>query len=542
MGGGAEIAPEQRETAVLVPNSRLPLFADISPFKLSQSSPMTKSGDGMIPLESLLNREKSASDPFENLTFTEVPFHDDGVLVKLSSKRDGSDARFASVKKFLITRTSQTKSAEYVVTMLPDAFYAESHPDFTFITRPDFTGIIIYSKLDGQVFEVRKYICGKICPAKFLSEEEINENPEEKTFIFFPSSLDIKTKGNEDEDNLLDPSYCTAERKKDDDEWWNTNRRDPDPNYDTRPGGGGYGDGSSKKGSGQKGDDSEQDIDDKDKLEEEYSVSISCNAPEAVTLIGDGTYQKEQTVHISYNYKVPYDIRFKHWAGDFSDRSSANFSFIIERNMQSLAFFEWGNIPCMRQDHTTNPLINMSVAPSGFNWDNWNGGTFGWTRSDYNKAGELVPKYHSGLDLAAPEGTPVYSMYDGVVERTFITARRDKLGENDNGGYGNEIRIKATLSSGESISIQYAHLQYDNPIAFNSIMGRAFKVGDRVFAGEIIAFSGRSGNAWNVRHFHVHLGIRENNAWVDPKQYINGTYIEKNLSANNGKITVTDCL
>ena len=525
LGGGVETAPERQETAVLVPNSRLPLFADISPFKLSQAATMTK-GDGeeSVPLESLLNRDKSATDPFKEFTFTEVPFHDDGTLVRLCSQRNGSDSNFTKIKKFLIKRASHSETIMYVATMLPDTDYANEHPGFTFIDSPDFTGLAIFSDLEGHVLDVRQYSNGRIMEAMFLNKDNIDNHTEGLTYIYILNASDAKTKS-DDEPDELEPSYCTAGREGRDNH--NNGHDDEDHDEGQTPFDGG--DGMLDEGGG-----SSNNPPNNENYDEEFTVTLSCNAPEAIFMKGDGKYKKNASVLVSCVNKKPFPLQFKYWAGDFSGIETSTVSFKIERDMVSHAFFVWGEKPCMKQDHTGNPLINMSVASSGKGWNNWKGGAYGKYRAGNTQM-------HSGLDLEAPVGTSVFSMYDGVVVSTFTTAIGGENGAEDNIKLGNDIRIKTTLPNGQTIIAVYAHLQQGTPIAINSRTNEPFKEGDRVFAGEMIAYSGKTGNAYNVDHPHVHLGIKIGRNWIDPQPYINGTYNIKELNNNQGKIVVTDC-
>lgn len=48
----------------------------------------------------------------------------------------------------------------------------------------------------------------------------------------------------------------------------------------------------------------------------------------------------------------------------------------------------------------------MNIAPTNSTKTNYIGSIFGWTRNNGGKR-------HRGLDLYAPEVTPVYAMYDG---------------------------------------------------------------------------------------------------------------------------------
>ena len=73
-----------------------------------------------------------------------------------------------------------------------------------------------------------------------------------------------------------------------------------------------------------------------------------------------------------------------------------------------------------------------------------------------------------------------------------------------NGGYGQCVII----SHGKGNSTLYGHLS-----------GYNVKVGDMVSQGQVIAYSGNTGNSTGP---HLHFGIMENDGWVDPLTYLTG--------------------
>ena len=116
-----------------------------------------------------------------------------------------------------------------------------------------------------------------------------------------------------------------------------------------------------------------------------------------------------------------------------------------------------------------------------------------------------VKMFHTGVDFNAPRGTPVYAAGDG----TIITTDRNP------GGYGNEIEI----NHGFGYVTKYAHLE-------------SFKVklGQKVKRGELIGYSGSSGQATAP---HLHYEVIHNGEKVNPVHYffkdLNGEQYKKIL-------------
>lgn len=98
--------------------------------------------------------------------------------------------------------------------------------------------------------------------------------------------------------------------------------------------------------------------------------------------------------------------------------------------------------------------------------------------------------FHTGVDLAAPTGTPVDAAADGVV--SFVGT--------DPGGYGHYVIV----DHADGYSTYYAHL---------SAYARGLKVGETVKQGQRIGSVGMTGAATGP---HLHFEVRIANDPVDP--------------------------
>lgn len=150
---------------------------------------------------------------------------------------------------------------------------------------------------------------------------------------------------------------------------------------------------------------------------------------------------------------------------------------ILERTVLSDATSEIIEIGTKNAGIGTGDLavpVNNYTFTSGFKWR--------WGR------------LHGGVDLAVPEGTPVYAADHGKV----IVADDSGYG----GGYGHYI----ILDHQNGLKTLYAH---------NTEL--LVSVGDIVRQGDKIALSGNTGNTTGP---HVHFEVRVNDEQIDPQRFI----------------------
>ena len=99
-------------------------------------------------------------------------------------------------------------------------------------------------------------------------------------------------------------------------------------------------------------------------------------------------------------------------------------------------------------------------------------------------------KMHTGIDYAAPTGTPIRAASDGVL--TYVGRK---------GGYGKYISIKHN----SRLSTAYAHM---------SRYAKGMKNGKRVKQGQIIGYVGSTGHSTGP---HLHYEVRVNGKHVNPR-------------------------
>lgn len=108
----------------------------------------------------------------------------------------------------------------------------------------------------------------------------------------------------------------------------------------------------------------------------------------------------------------------------------------------------------------------------------------------FGQSSGLWANTHTGLDFAAPSGTPVMSITNGVVTSVEYA-----------GSYGNQVIV--TTEDGEEL--WYCHLS-----------AYAVSVGDTVRSGEVVGYVGSTGNSTGP---HLHLEVRPGAGDpVDPMQ------------------------
>lgn len=118
----------------------------------------------------------------------------------------------------------------------------------------------------------------------------------------------------------------------------------------------------------------------------------------------------------------------------------------------------------------------------------------GWVTSDFgSRISPLsgMPKFHEGVDIAAPYGSVIYAPADGKI--SFAGSK---------GGYGNAL----VLDHGYGVSTMYAHTS-----AFY------VKEGDKVKRGQMLAAVGSTGSSTGP---HLHYEVHVDGVPTDPMKFV----------------------
>lgn len=252
-------------------------------------------------------------------------------------------------------------SKRYIVTMLPKYSLDCFNEKCTYLEKPNYSGLIIFSDTMGKFQKIEHYKNGLILNGELLTAQEISDgvntaNPEDITYltIYVPKTAKsqiIPTKASQERSFWTD---ALQTKSNDDDETWHdlleeivvvATRPTPEDNENQtaendESGGGGItptlpgindsGGGGSSSGSSQE--------------EEEpvkYTVTLSIDGGGSVN--GGGTYTANSNVTISATPNSGYV--FSGWDGDFVSRANPA-SFSIQSNLRITGHFYTENSDC----------------------------------------------------------------------------------------------------------------------------------------------------------------------------------------------------
>ena len=510
--GGPDAVRDSR-----IPAAQAPLYGDLSAYELVPGA-QTRTDGPSVTLGSLLVPEKARTVRFEGISFTQIPLQEDGTRAEYGRDLVPAAGAATAVRKFYVETAQDGTRYRYIVTMVAEAQYAGNHPDFDYLDMANFTGAVLLSTPDGKVFRAERYENGLTREALLLRQQEVAGKSDLRYIKRYRQPAD--SRASDPEGWELASAVCLAAK--------------PDGTSEILTSGDALLRMTGAQGAGII-------------PHPQYTVSITTNLPDYVDVKGCGTYSSGSWATLGCFPAHPFlSLDFGRWTGAFAGEKRPWFPWKVTHDILATAWYDDSG-PCVDLDRgVANPLKQMSVAATGSG--SYVNGTFKALRGWYEDG---TPRYHWGIDLYARPGTPVYSMYDGTVLRTE-TDHPDRYEEKS---FGNVIVTENEVKGyGGKLYLQYSHLQFGRPVAENPRTGKPFARGDRVFAGDLIGYTGKTGNAFDdtdVPNKHLDLmaaseadpatGKLKSAALLDPAPFLNGTIDLDNLQRQKGKVGHIRC-
>lgn len=194
------------------------------------------------------------------------------------------------------------------------------------------------------------------------------------------------------------------------------------------------------------------------------------------------------------------------------EQEQANLEVLIDSKKKEITEFE-GDIAkkeasikeyeayIKEQDEMITALEKALKEMEGSNLK-YDGGMFKWPAPSYSRISSpfgwrIHPVYgdkrfHNGVDMAAPGGSPILAAYDGVVAQA---------------GYSSSMGNYIYINHGSGMVTIYMHAS-----------ALYVKQGQMVSKGDKIAAVGTTGTSTGN---HLHFGVRLNGSYVDPMNYFN---------------------
>lgn len=204
-----------------------------------------------------------------------------------------------------------------------------------------------------------------------------------------------------------------------------------------------------------------------------FKYNVILGASEGGNVSGSGEYDLAAYVTVKATPLPGY--KFVMWTGDISS-STPEYSFRITSHIKADAVFH-KLLPCVSPNES-NPLLEMEILPTKNN--GVKGGRFGYGRG----------RFHKGVDLSAPVGTPLYAMFDGDVVSAISRYDQSTPWENYNKTYGDDFD-----GSGNVVNIISKIDGKDVVFSYWHLAEVCVKRNDKVKAGDIIGTVGTTGNA-----------------------------------------------
>lgn len=495
-----------------------PVFGDI--YSIA-GIPATKAGITLseIPFVDLLDINRIEEQCIDGISVTQIPFKTSIDYQEMALQYTDEEMQWTSSKRYFVFTEIENEYMSQIVTLIPTTETLEHFGpnSFSFLNRSRFDGLMIYSDLDGIITDA---ISNKESPIHFGKLTSIDETDSTSVKLAIPiytetkSILGDKIGNGHYADNIIECVFIDNKNE---------------PIYNPK-------DGNNTPGHGNYDNDNQNEENKtEDKLADDgrdirpgsskikdptlYYINISIYGEGDVS--GAGAFTKGYNTLIKANGKN--NFAFIRWEGDFKGKDD-RFSVTVNKNMTADAVFQ-DNKSCYDKEKDINAVIN-STTIAKTKVQSIIGGTFGWTRKkelkdtlDKNGNKIYAPRFHKGLDFLAEPGTPVFAPGNGKIILIIDTIKNEEVKESERWkNAGNRI----WLQTDDGAIYKYFHLRAPED---GGAIASGISQGSRVIRGQLIGYSGKTGNAFSdieVPNKHLHLEVWVNNKAQDPANYING--------------------
>ena len=467
--------------------------------------PPTKAALPEVPFLDLLDLDALVETSMDGISVTEIPFKGEIDYQEISLQYPDEDLGFSATRRYFVFLENAEGCMSEIVTLVPTRQMLEAYGplSFSYLDRSRFDGLVIHCDIEGNFLATTSNRAG---PVYVGETESINEADDNAILINIPVPGEVETKsgwrrdgnGGFIETTPIEVCVCIGSLNKLNDRtiyyghpvYGNNSQENEQIQGELDNSVGGGGPGGKKDGFG-------------DPVLRKVTIHEDGDGETS----GSGSYSLGYKVNITATGNDPSE--FIRWEGEFAGRDE-NFVLTVEKDVESTAVFQ-DMKSCYDAEKGVNATVNStSIAPTS--GTNYRAGTYGNTR--YNRDGSK--KFHGGIDIAADPGTPIYAPQDGIV--TYLeTSHKDGQIKafNRHDACGNQMHLKCG-----NTTYYFYHLRSKEN---GGAVAPGITKGSSVKRGQLIAYTGDSGNMATMPNKHLHLETWVNGVRKDPKDYINGT-------------------
>ena len=184
----------KNETHCIIPSENSFLPVDLQGFFLHNTNSRNSSQTYeliMPPIDSILDWSRAIQKNYsKRRIYTQIPIIDSlysGCRASIAEHLENLNESLVPIKTFLITYEdcNISKKKRYFVTMIPTPLQIKLRPDYSFLHKPNFSGIIIYSDTTGKYISSDFLDNGLVRSGKILSPDSTSTTSEYAYSTYF---------------------------------------------------------------------------------------------------------------------------------------------------------------------------------------------------------------------------------------------------------------------------------------------------------------------------------------------------------------------